>query len=145
MVKRKRTDNAMVKRRRTDNTMVKRRRTDNVMVKRRRTDNTMVKRRRTDNTMVKRRRTDNTMVKTKRTKVQRSTQNTTHKNKDRVTQISLNTGVNSCAPEGLAVPGTHMVHKLVISNEWGKNRTLAFRQIFWPSFKKTLFSAYHNS
>jgi len=50
------------------------------------------------------RRTDNTMAKRKSTKGQTTISKHTYKTKDRVTQTALKLGVNSGAPEKLAVP-----------------------------------------
>ena len=41
---------------------------------------------------------------TKKKKVQKDKQHKTHKTKNQVTRTPLKTGVNSGAPEGLAVP-----------------------------------------
>ena len=56
---------------------------------------------------VSRRRTYNTMPKTKMTNS--DVQGITQKTKDWATRTSLKTGVNSCTPEGLAVPAPHVM------------------------------------
>ena len=54
---------------------------------------------------VNRRKTDNTMVKTKKDKrTNNDLQSTTQKTKDRPARTSLKPGMNSGAPDGLAVP-----------------------------------------
>ena len=60
---------------------------------------------------------------------QRSTKHT-YKTKDRVTQTTLKTGVNSCSPEGRVSSScsasctrrVNLVRILVISHEWGMDR-----------------------
>ena len=62
----------------------------------------------------KRRRTQHRMAKRKR--INNDLQNSTQKTKDRATRTPLKQGVNSCAPEGLAVL-SHITAAVLLLND----------------------------